>query len=608
MKRLVPLLIAAVGGIALIVAYFLPATESWGVELAVWFDILAAIAFILGGGNLLKVHLQKVSEGKAGWGYSGLIIASFLVTLICGLWKVGSKPADNTEHYGETFATLPVETLPVFTVPRPPSATSIPKPPLSLRRQFSVTADELRFQGWPTPIQANDLTGLRPELEWQCAVETLLGKAVPPPELAGKIAYYADDRALSVRGNISPTQESALRTLLGDSGPAKQAVDELAAAARKATSVPVPQISVPSGWAIPDAQREAVTLADGQLRVLGPVSTGLRNAMADEWSNWPRLRPKSKDQRTAYLAELAGAAPWSPPQITAFERQLEAVWTPVQLQTAIDIAGVPAPSEKTACECLAEKQAGATDIQRTVPPTGSPQTLNAAQVAVLDRLAYAPASTPDQFVSEVTAAGPLSPPQAAAIRRFLAAAPTVAQFERDLYFAVRKLGPVTAEQAERLLAGFRRQFEWRQTIGRLFVLAHQPKSPWSGDYTEQGTPFWWIYLYVLQPLMTTTFALLAFYVASAAFRAFRAKNLEASVLLITAFIVLLRSTPIGASLSGLLPEELSFLKLDSLTAFIMKVPNTAGNRAIMIGIALGIAATSLKILLGLDRSYLGSDD
>jgi hypothetical protein len=39
----------------------------------------------------------------------------------------------------------------------------------------------------------------------------------------------------------------------------------------------------------------------------------------------------------------------------------------------------------------------------------------------------------------------------------------------------------------------------------------------------------------------------------------------------------------------------------------MSVFNTAGNRAIMIGIALGIVATSLKVLLGIDRSYLGKD-
>ena len=45
-----------------------------------------------------------------------------------------------------------------------------------------------------------------------------------------------------------------------------------------------------------------------------------------------------------------------------------------------------------------------------------------------------------------------------------------------------------------------------------------------------------------------------------------------------------------------LPEEggLSYLRIENLSIIIMMVFNTAGNRAIMIGIALGIASTSLK--------------
>ncbi|HCS51371.1 MAG TPA: hypothetical protein DIW81_07215, partial [Planctomycetaceae bacterium] len=62
MRRTVPLLIAAICGIVLIVTAFIPATVSWGETAAVWFDILAAIAFILGGGNLLKIHLRRVSD------------------------------------------------------------------------------------------------------------------------------------------------------------------------------------------------------------------------------------------------------------------------------------------------------------------------------------------------------------------------------------------------------------------------------------------------------------------------------------------------------------------------------------------------------------------
>ena len=34
-------------------------------------------------------------------------------------------------------------------------------------------------------------------------------------------------------------------------------------------------------------------------------------------------------------------------------------------------------------------------------------------------------------------------------------------------------------------------------------------------------------------------------------------------------------------------------------------PTMAGSRALMIGIALGIVATSFRIIIGLDKSFLG---
>lgn len=133
-----------------------------------------------------------------------------------------------------------------------------------------------------------------------------------------------------------------------------------------------------------------------------------------------------------------------------------------------------------------------------------------------------------------------------------------------------------------------------------------PDIHFAGGYETPASPYGWMYEYVFSPLSSTMFALLAFYVASAAFRAFRAKNTESILLLGTAFIVLLAQTAAGMFLTGWIPEHsaFAFLRLDWMKAGILEHVQTAGMRAIGIGIALGIAAMSLRLILGIDRSYL----
>jgi hypothetical protein len=124
------------------------------------------------------------------------------------------------------------------------------------------------------------------------------------------------------------------------------------------------------------------------------------------------------------------------------------------------------------------------------------------------------------------------------------------------------------------------------------------------SYRDPGTAFNWLYVYVYSSLSATMFALLAFFVASASYRAFRARNLEATLLLLAAFFVMLGRVPIGDLLTPWLPDN---YRLSDWANWIMTVPNTTGQRAIMIGIALGMVSTSLRIILGLERSYLGGD-
>jgi membrane-associated phospholipid phosphatase len=119
----------------------------------------------------------------------------------------------------------------------------------------------------------------------------------------------------------------------------------------------------------------------------------------------------------------------------------------------------------------------------------------------------------------------------------------------------------------------------------------------SGGIAE-GSIFNWVYYNAQYPLQATMFALLAFFIASAAFRAFRIRNLQASLLAVTAIIVMIGRVPVGEKLWGSFPD---------LTEWIMNVPQLAGKRAIMIGAALGAISTALKVLTGLERTYLGGE-
>jgi len=126
----------------------------------------------------------------------------------------------------------------------------------------------------------------------------------------------------------------------------------------------------------------------------------------------------------------------------------------------------------------------------------------------------------------------------------------------------------------------------------------------SFSFRDPGTAFDWMYVNIYTPLSATMFALLAFFVASASYRAFRARNFEATLLLLAAFLVMLGRVPIGDWMTSWLPRS---YQMSQWANWIMGVLNTAGQRAIMIGIALGLVSTSLRIILGLERSYLGGD-
>ncbi|MDC1037735.1 hypothetical protein OAR31_01550 [Candidatus Marinimicrobia bacterium] len=210
-----------------------------------------------------------------------------------------------------------------------------------------------------------------------------------------------------------------------------------------------------------------------------------------------------------------------------------------------------------------------------------------------------------------------------------------------------------------LLKVFRKQSGWQYSLFAIggFILAivagffyiGDPNVAWGTHVTAKGTLFKWIFTYMFAPMQATMFALLAFFVASASYRAFRIRNFEATLLLVSGIIIMIGRVPLGSNLSSWFILYLlvliggiainSYLKNKQYTAmfvilgiilvtalgssmgwpldrpglfylpylqeWIYKFPNVAGTRSIMIGIGLGIFATSIRYILGIEKSYIG---
>jgi hypothetical protein len=144
----------------------------------------------------------------------------------------------------------------------------------------------------------------------------------------------------------------------------------------------------------------------------------------------------------------------------------------------------------------------------------------------------------------------------------------------------------------------RRQTGWGYSILALVSLFVMLGLGYTPTCLDSGTFFMKLFEFVYIPIQATMFSLLAFYITSAAYRAFRARNLLATIVLVSAIIVMLGRVPIGESISSYLPW---------LADWIMNVPNMAAQRAISIGLGLGAAAIAMKIVLGIERSYMGME-
>ena len=139
---------------------------------------------------------------------------------------------------------------------------------------------------------------------------------------------------------------------------------------------------------------------------------------------------------------------------------------------------------------------------------------------------------------------------------------------------------------------------WIFVVIILFIITGVFLGAYSGLRTAEPS-YVWMFDYVYMSLGGTMYSLLAFFIASGAYRAFRARTAEAALLLIAGTLVMLGNAPIGGVVwSGFI----------DINTWIQRIPMMAGIRGILIGAGLGAIAMGIRILTGRERGYLGGGE
>ena len=143
----------------------------------------------------------------------------------------------------------------------------------------------------------------------------------------------------------------------------------------------------------------------------------------------------------------------------------------------------------------------------------------------------------------------------------------------------------------------------------------QRKSPAGGRLPFLADPTWGVAQYgrdllfdgLLQQMDAAMFSVVAFYILSAAYRAFRARSVEATILLMTALVVMLSFMGLAEyAWNGVVgsadPNTFSNnLRLSEIAKWLKDNVQTPSIRGIDFGVGVGLMAMALRLWLGLER-------
>jgi hypothetical protein len=115
--------------------------------------------------------------------------------------------------------------------------------------------------------------------------------------------------------------------------------------------------------------------------------------------------------------------------------------------------------------------------------------------------------------------------------------------------------------------------------------------------TRTTNPFYdWVFTNVYVQGGQTMYAITGFYIFSAAYRAFRARTLDAALLLIAGCFVLLTNAPVG---------EVIWSGFPVIGTWLLNYGQVPAMRTFMITAALGLIAFGFRALLGKETGFYG---
>lgn len=138
--------------------------------------------------------------------------------------------------------------------------------------------------------------------------------------------------------------------------------------------------------------------------------------------------------------------------------------------------------------------------------------------------------------------------------------------------------------------------DWYFSAWLLLMLAvHIVLGLVTGQY-EQGATYSWLYNSIYLPLGSTMYSSLAFYMAYGAYKVLRARNFDATLLFITAVLVILGNTPMFPAI---------YPGFFHMREWIFGPIVSGAYRGVRIGIGIGAVVLGIKTLIGMETGYLG---